>query len=293
MGTQQFEQGVLRQVGVLEFIHQHVLEAAGISLRHAGLFCQQARRQHQQVIKIDRVAGGQQFLVAFVDAGDHLVAVGAQRHVTGQQQVVLGGGDGGVHPGGAVGLIVNIQFADGAFDQRNLVISVKNDEVGFVGQVIGLSPQEAGAHGVEGTQPDALEVLLHHVDHAVLHFTGSLVGKGNSDDVVCRHAAALDEVRQAAGEHARFAGTGTRQHQHLAVRGGHRAVLLRVKVVKQGVRHGSIHPARRVQAEVVDAVDNGVLLPAARAVDERGCVRQRRAASRAGEESACRGDRSG
>ena len=76
---------------------------------------------------------------------------------------------------------------------------------------------------MEGAQPDALQAALHHVDHAVFHLARSLVGEGHRDDVVGRHIAALDQVRQAAGEHARLAGAGSGQHQHLAAVGGDRA----------------------------------------------------------------------
>ena len=51
-----------------------------------------------------------------------------------------------------------------------------------------------------------------------------------------------------------------------AVARGHRAALLRVQVIQQGIRHGSIHPRRRVEPEVVNAVDDGVLVAALHAV---------------------------
>ena len=63
-------------------------------------------------------------------------------------------------------------------------------------------------------------LLLHHGHHAAFHLAGGLVGEGDGDDVVCRHALALDQVRQAAGEHARLAGAGSGQHQGLPVTGG-------------------------------------------------------------------------
>ncbi len=74
----------MRQVGILELIHQHVLKAVGVFLGNGGVLAQQARAPKEQVVEIHGVVERQQFLVALVNLGDHLVAVGTARHVGGQ-----------------------------------------------------------------------------------------------------------------------------------------------------------------------------------------------------------------
>src|SRR5690606_9516601 len=120
--------------------------------------------------------------------------------------------------------------------------------------------QQAGTHGMEGSEPDALEILVDEGDHAAFHFAGSLVGEGDSDDIVRRNTLALDEVSQAAGEHAGLAGAGTGQHERLTITSGDGLALLRIEIVKQMIGHRSIYPGRRIEAEVVNPLFDGILM---------------------------------
>ena len=49
------EQGVLGEIGVLELIHQHVLEAPGILFAHGREFGEQVGRPQKQVVEIHGV----------------------------------------------------------------------------------------------------------------------------------------------------------------------------------------------------------------------------------------------
>ena len=196
-----------------------------------------------------------------------------------------------MHAGGTVGLVVDVQFAQGALDERFLVIGVEDDEIGAEGELGRFAPQQAGAHGVKGSQPDALEALVDHVDHAAFHLARGFVGEGDGDDVVSRDALAVDEVSQAAREHTRLARTGSGQHEHLPVTSGDGLALLRVEIIQQMVGHGSVHLGGRIEAEIVDAIEHRVFMLAAAAAQQGGCILQRGAAGRAGKERAFRSGR--
>jgi hypothetical protein len=76
----------------------------------------------EQVVKVHRVVHLQQFLVAGVHTLDHLIAVGNHRHLVWTEQLILGIGNGSMHPCRAVGLFVDVQLADRAFDQGFLIV---------------------------------------------------------------------------------------------------------------------------------------------------------------------------
>ncbi len=189
-------------------------------------------------------------------------------------------------PDGGGGPFIDLEFEKGAFDQGFWVVSVEDDEFGFIRQLVGFTPQEAGAHGVKGAQPDAFKVALHHVDHTVFHLARGLVGEGYGDDIVGRDVLALDEVGQTAGKHARFARPGSGQHQNLTVTRSDGLVLPGIERIEQGIGHGSISPVGCVEAHVVDAVNDGELRTAFRAMQQRRSVFERGGAGRAGEEGA-------
>ncbi len=242
--SQQLEQLVLHQVGILELIHQYMLKAAGVALAHLGVIHQQAHGFEQQVIEIDCVGIAQQHLIALVDAPGDLVAVRLGGKILRGDQVVLGGRDGSVNAGRAVEFFVQVQFADGALDQGLLVIAVHDDEVVVKGQVLCLAAQNARTIGMESAQPDALAALGKQVLQAVLHLAGGFVGERDRQDVVGLYAHCVDQVGDALGQDARFTGAGSCQHQRLTQPGGDGGTLLRVEKVE--VDHGrGIVPRRQ------------------------------------------------
>jgi hypothetical protein len=84
---------------------------------------------------------------------------------------------------------------------------------------------ESGEQGLgEGGGADEL------VD-ALGHFLGSLVGKGDGEDGVGRDVAFFNEVRDAMGDDAGFAGAGTGEQQNGAVHGFNAGGLLGVHVL--------------------------------------------------------------
>ena len=92
---EQLQQPVLRVVGVLVLVDEHVAEGVAVALADLLEQLQQVDGAEQQVVEVHRVHAVQVALVDVVDVGDHLLerradalAVGA-----GVEQLVLGGRD--------------------------------------------------------------------------------------------------------------------------------------------------------------------------------------------------------
>ena len=99
--------------------------------------------------------------------------------------------------------------------------------------MFGLAPQQAGAHGVEGAQPQIVRLLAEQLFQAGFHLAGGLVGEGHRQDVVRAHLLGLHQVGNAVGQHAGLAGARPGQHQDLARPGGHGLALLRVERIQE------------------------------------------------------------
>ena len=87
---------------------------------------------------------------------------------------------------------------------------------GTVAQPFGLPAQDARAGGVEGRDPHRGRHRADQVDHPALHLGRGLVGEGDGEDLVGTGLAALDQVRDAVGQHPRLARAGARQDEQRA-----------------------------------------------------------------------------
>ena len=71
------DQHVLRVVGVLVLVDQHVAEPAAVVLGDVGEGLQQVDRGHDQVVEVERVGLAQPPLVERVGLGEHRLLVAA------------------------------------------------------------------------------------------------------------------------------------------------------------------------------------------------------------------------
>ncbi len=92
---QEFDDLILRDVGVLELVNQHILEALLIVLQDRRRLPEEAHRHQQQVVEVERAVAAQQLLVAPIDAGYRLLpaAFGLVAVLLGTDQLALGVGD--------------------------------------------------------------------------------------------------------------------------------------------------------------------------------------------------------
>ena len=70
LGGEQEHQLVLRPVGVLVLVDEHVAEALAVVLEHVGVLAEQADRVGQQVVEVHGAGALEPGLVLAVDVGD-------------------------------------------------------------------------------------------------------------------------------------------------------------------------------------------------------------------------------
>ena len=92
--------------------------------------------------------------------------------------------------------------------------------------------ENANAEGMEGGDHHPLGgFTADHVLDPFLHLLGRLVGKGDRKDLVGGNAL-LQQISDATGDDAGFAGTGSGQQQERPVAVDDRFALLRVETVE-------------------------------------------------------------
>ncbi len=89
-GSKLSDQRVLGEIGILEFIHQHMTEALGVFVAHGRIVFEQARGVHEQIVEIDGVAGDEPLLILHIYALHDLVAIRCRRILVGPDQLILG-----------------------------------------------------------------------------------------------------------------------------------------------------------------------------------------------------------
>ncbi len=233
---QQAEPEILRDVGVLVLVDQHVLEAAVIVREHVGVLAEEAQALEQQVAEVDRVQHLQAILIGGVEL--HALAAGeghaiAGRHVLRREAAVLPAVDEARERAGGPALLVDVVGLDHLLHQAKLVVGVEDGEIRFQADHLGVAAEQLHADRVEGAEPQhALDRAADELADAVLHLAGGLVGEGDGEDLAGARLAGGEQVRDARGEHARLAGARAGEHQHRPLGGLHREALLGIQLVE-------------------------------------------------------------
>ncbi|MBV6467376.1 MAG: hypothetical protein PGMFKBFP_02732 [Anaerolineales bacterium] len=228
------DQCILREVRILEFVHQHVDESPRVFLSHGRIVLQQARGVDEQVVEVHRVAGDEAFLIFDEDALDDFVAVIRDRVIVRADQIILRLRDRSVDGRGAEAFVVEVKFFDDAFDDPLLVVGVEDDEVALHRQELSLAPQQARADGVEGSQHHPLcGVLAEQGLDAGLHLARGFVGERHRQDLVGTDSLRRDQPGDALGEDARLARARSRQDEDGAASSRHCFALLGVEFVEE------------------------------------------------------------
>ena len=208
---QQLEQVVLRGVGVLVFVHQHIGQCLLPFGAHVGVVLQKFQRQADQVVKVHALVGQQPLFVALHHHGGAAVALVARRlrqRGGGVQALVLPQADlplplpryGRV--GGAAAI----------FEQAQHVVAIQNAEVGLEIERRAVFAQHAHAQRVKGADDDFFGGLADQPLGAFAHFGGGLVGEGDGGNAL-RRAARLDQPCDLVRDDPRFARPRPGQHQ--------------------------------------------------------------------------------
>ena len=209
----------LRDVGVLELVDEHVMEAFLPTGQRVGVLLEQLHREHEQVVEVERGRLGQALLVDAVHLGDALLGRGERlldRLFPGDE-VVLHRRDRGLQTAGRETLGVEVEVASHVVGQAHRVGLVVDRELRAVPEHGRLASQDARAHRVKRRHPHLLGDGADEIRDPFLHLAGGLVGEGDRREPEGRHAVLGHEERDAVGEHAGLARTRARDHEDRAV----------------------------------------------------------------------------
>ena len=210
---QQPQQLILPLVQVLIFVHRDPTVAGLQRLQDLLVFLQQAHGLEDEVVEVEGVVSGQCVLVGPIADGE-VGIVGAefgQAEVVRAQKMLFGRGK--LPQKTAAGLAVGAQ--EEALDQLLPLGFVEDAEIG--GQML---PQDLCAKGVKGADGDAGRGLFAHQGlQALPHLLCGLVGEGDGQHAGGIDAFFGDEVGDAGGEGAGFAGAGPGHDDQRAVGG--------------------------------------------------------------------------
>ncbi len=234
--AQQADDVGLQRVGVLELVHEHVVE----TLAHAGAagrVGEQAAPEEQQVVVVQDLllllgvgVGGEELGQALL--GGQAPGEGRVQHLV-QRQLGVDAARVDVE---ARGLLRKAGAAAAEAETRARhvhevlgVAAVHDREVRLHADVAGVDAEQAGGGGVEGAAPDAVggaagtvAARREHRLHPAQHLGGGAAREGEQQDAA-RVGAALDEVGDAMHERGRLAGAGAGDDEQRAVavlRGG-------------------------------------------------------------------------
>ncbi|KPZ19749.1 Uncharacterized protein ALO56_05260 [Pseudomonas viridiflava] len=232
--SQQTQPGVLHGVGVLEFVHQHVAEAALIVRQQTGVVAPQVERAQQQFGEVDHAGTLAGRLIGFIDAahgGQEQVAAGL--NVLRTQPFVFLAIDEPLRLTDRPALLVQTQLADHAFDQTLLVVAVQNLEGLHQPGFLPVRPQQAVRQAVERADPHACRADAHQLLDAMAHLGGCLVGERHRQHRVRGGLLDLHQPGDAMHQHTGFAGASTGQDQLTTQGGGYGLTLGIVEGIKK------------------------------------------------------------
>ncbi len=236
---EQAQPEILRDVGVLILVHQHVAETVLVLRQHVRLFLKQPDVFQQQIAEIDgvqrlqpRLIGGVEFLAASI--GEHRAVT--RGNFIGREAAVLPAvDDPGQHPRGPA-LVVDVGGTQNLLHQPDLVVGVQNGEIGFQPDQLRMPPQNFRADRMEGAKPrHPLHRLADHGADALLHLARRAVGEGHGQNLRRPGAPGRQNMRNPRGENAGLSGARARKHQHRPVERFHRLKLLGVQPFEIGL----------------------------------------------------------
>ena len=207
---QQFQDLVLRGVGVLVFIHQHMAHLLLPALAHRLMVAQQFQGQGDQVVKVHALVGAEALLVVAHHAGNDafVVILGQQSGLLGVQPLAFPAADDPL-PRTSRG---HVHRAASIFQDAGDVVGVENRKIRFQAQYLAVLAQHAHAQGVKGADHHVPGRAANQALRPLTHFSGGLVGErdgGNAFGFQPR----LDQATNLVRDHTGFARAGTGQHQ--------------------------------------------------------------------------------
>ncbi len=242
---EQAQPQILRDVGVLVLVDQHVAEALVIDREHVRVLAENPDRLQQEIAEI----GGVQDLQPVLIGGVKLFAltVGkqcaiARRHVLRRQAAVLPAVDGPGEAARRPALLVDIFGRQDLLDEADLVVGIEDREARLQPCEFGMAAQDLRADRMERAEPrHAFRRIADKRRDAVLHLARGLVGEGHGQDFGRPGFTGRQNMRDARGQDSRLAGARAGEDEQGAVERLHRVALFGVQafqIIAADLRRG-------------------------------------------------------
>jgi len=179
---QQLQHFVLRGVGVLVFIDQHMTQRSLPLAAYRFMVLQQLQRHADQIVKVHALIGAQALFVARHDACNDFffIAAGLRFGLRRVQPAIFPAADGPLPlpRGGRVGAAARV------FQNAGDVVGVQNRKLRFQPQRYTVLAQHPHTKCVKGADHHALGLFANQRFGALAHLGGRLVGKGDCRDLL-------------------------------------------------------------------------------------------------------------
>ena len=204
---QEVHQLALHLVGVLEFVHHHVLEALLVESPQFLVLLQEAEGKHQEVIKIHRVDLALLLPVTPLHPGDLLppllkVGITLLEEILESHPGILNQAedrDQDIGLGKAPRRGVNLALRDDRVHERLLVIPVHDGEGLGEPDLLRMPPEDPIAYRMKRATPHLADIPGDQGPYPLQHLLGRLVGEGQEEDVA-RLDAPVEEVGHPVGQ---------------------------------------------------------------------------------------------
>ena len=250
---EQAQPEILRDIGILIFVDEHIFEALLIGGQDVGILAEQAQIFEEKIAEIGGIQLFQAFLIEFVQLA--AAAIGESTCFThgdfvGGQAPIFPAIDEGGEGAGGPALFVNVLGLDHLLHQADLVVRIEDCEIGTQADQFGVAAENFGADGVKGAKPrHAFGNGAEQMPDPLFHLACRLVGEGDGENLGGERFASRNHVGDTGGENAGFACSGTCKNKNRAVNCFDRTALLGVQSVKIGcIAMGDILGTRRQPA---------------------------------------------
>ena len=244
---QQPQPQILRDVGVLILVHQHIEEALLVFRQHVGVLLEQPQIFQQQIAEIGGVELLQAPLIERIELARFAVGEGealAFRHALGRKPSVLPAVDHGREHPRRPALLVDILGIEQLLQQPDLIVGIEHGERRFQIDQLGMAAEDLDADGVEGAEPrHALDHATDQLADAEFHLARGLVGEGHGENLSRPRSAQAQNMGNARRQHPCLARAGAGQHQQRAIERLDRLALLRierVEIARRAKPHGAL-----------------------------------------------------
>ena len=155
---QQAGEHILRVVGILILVHEHIAELALVVFKHLGVVLQQQHGFHDNIVEIQCTGLFHGLFVIAVDVCDlftEVVTDGIRAELTRGHQLVLCAGDHAHHGSRIEILGIEIELFHYVENDALLVVLIVDGERALKAEQVNVLAQNAQAGRVEGVRPDS------------------------------------------------------------------------------------------------------------------------------------------